>query len=353
MDQKSPEAFRTISEVADWLGVPTHVLRFWESRFAQVKPVKRAGGRRYYRPADMELLGGIRKLLHEDGMTIRGVQKLLREQGVKHVAAMSPALDTSADTRDVTPDNVVDLSDRRGDRAPEDLSAVEDAEIVQDSAAEPAAASDDSDERRFPFDDEPQPVAEAPEAEPAAPADEPDAETTLATPEPDTGEPVQAATDEPEPAGEPQAAEDADADTTPDIADPLPEPETMEFFAHDAAPDMAEETAAEPQHEPAPAEPVETDAADPMSSPDALDFAAHDATPELAEEPAAPALVMPGIGPDPEDDAIEVPEPLTLALRAARQARTRLPAAHLQALADRLDELARHNRGGSDQRGGL
>lgn len=97
MEQKSPDAFRTISEVAEWLGVPTHVLRFWESRFTQVKPVKRAGGRRYYRPSDMELLGGIRKLLHEDGMTIRGVQKLLREEGVKHVAAMSPALDLDAE----------------------------------------------------------------------------------------------------------------------------------------------------------------------------------------------------------------------------------------------------------------
>ncbi len=70
--EKSRDAFRTISEVADWLGTPTHVLRFWESRFSQVKPVKRAGGRRYYRPADMELLGGIKKLLHDDGLTIRG-----------------------------------------------------------------------------------------------------------------------------------------------------------------------------------------------------------------------------------------------------------------------------------------
>lgn len=94
--EKSPEAFRTISEVAEWLGTPTHVLRFWESRFTQVKPVKRAGGRRYYRPTDMELLGGIKKLLHHDGMTIRGVQKLLREEGARHVAALSPPIDTSA-----------------------------------------------------------------------------------------------------------------------------------------------------------------------------------------------------------------------------------------------------------------
>lgn len=93
---KSPDAFRTISEVADWLGTPTHVLRFWESRFTQVKPVKRAGGRRYYRPADMELLGGIKRLLHDDGMTIRGVQKLLREEGVRHVAALSQPLHSSA-----------------------------------------------------------------------------------------------------------------------------------------------------------------------------------------------------------------------------------------------------------------
>ncbi|MEO1676540.1 MAG: MerR family transcriptional regulator [Pseudomonadota bacterium] len=87
--RKSPDAFRTISEVADWLGVSAHVLRFWESKFSQVRPVKRAGGRRYYRVSDMELLGGIKKLLHEDGMTIKGAQKILREKGVKAVAAMS------------------------------------------------------------------------------------------------------------------------------------------------------------------------------------------------------------------------------------------------------------------------
>ena len=90
---KSADAFRTISEVADWLGVQTHVLRFWESRFTQVKPVKRAGGRRYYRPADMQLLGGIQKLLHQDGLTIKGVQKILREKGMAHVSALSRPVD--------------------------------------------------------------------------------------------------------------------------------------------------------------------------------------------------------------------------------------------------------------------
>ncbi len=86
---KSPDAFRTISEVAEVLETPAHVLRFWESRFPQIRPVKRAGGRRYYRPADVALLLGIKHLLHNEGMTIRGVQKVLREQGVRHVAALS------------------------------------------------------------------------------------------------------------------------------------------------------------------------------------------------------------------------------------------------------------------------
>ncbi|HMS95542.1 MAG TPA: MerR family transcriptional regulator, partial [Tabrizicola sp.] len=87
--EKSPDAFRTISEVADVLETPAHVLRFWESRFPQIKPVKRAGGRRYYRPSDVALLSGIKRLLHDEGLTIRGVQKILRDQGIKHVAGLS------------------------------------------------------------------------------------------------------------------------------------------------------------------------------------------------------------------------------------------------------------------------
>ena len=82
---KSPDAFRTISEVASDLDVPQHVLRFWETKFAQVKPLKRAGGRRYYRPEDLDLLRGIRTLLYTDGFTIKGVQKVLREQGIRYV----------------------------------------------------------------------------------------------------------------------------------------------------------------------------------------------------------------------------------------------------------------------------
>jgi len=93
--EKSADAFRTISEVSDMLGTPAHVLRFWESRFPQIKPVKRAGGRRYYRPSDVALLAGIKRLLHDEGLTIRGVQKVLREHGIRHVAGLTLAPDAA------------------------------------------------------------------------------------------------------------------------------------------------------------------------------------------------------------------------------------------------------------------
>jgi DNA-binding transcriptional MerR regulator len=82
---KAPDAFRTISEVADEIDVPQHVLRFWESRFTQIKPMKRGGGRRYYRPDDVDLLRGIRHLLYGEGYTIRGVQRILRDEGAAFV----------------------------------------------------------------------------------------------------------------------------------------------------------------------------------------------------------------------------------------------------------------------------
>ncbi len=88
MDHKAPDAFRSISEVADELDLPQHVLRFWESRFRDIKPMKRGGGRRYYRPDDVNLLRGIRHLLYGEGYTIRGVQRILREQGGKFVAVV-------------------------------------------------------------------------------------------------------------------------------------------------------------------------------------------------------------------------------------------------------------------------
>ena len=85
MNLKSPEAFRTISEVSKDLSLPQHVLRFWETKFIQIKPIKRGGGRRYYRPEDIRLLRGIKSLLYNDGYTIRGVQKVIKEVGTKKI----------------------------------------------------------------------------------------------------------------------------------------------------------------------------------------------------------------------------------------------------------------------------
>ena len=103
---KGPEAFRTISEAADELGVPQHVLRFWETKFSFIRPMKRAGGRRFYRPQDISVLAGVRRLLHEEGYTIKGVQKLHREHGVKRLltaATGAPVADLAREPVNPTP----------------------------------------------------------------------------------------------------------------------------------------------------------------------------------------------------------------------------------------------------------
>ncbi len=237
---KSPDAFRTISEVADWLDTPTHVLRFWESRFTQVKPVKRAGGRRYYRPSDMELLGGIKQLLHNDGMTIRGVQKLLREEGVKHVAAMSPPLDSDMvaedhdhtvdgaalpDTNATTPapmitdapqeadDNVVPLS--------RTLAETED----PDHEFLPSAANGAAERQGEPEEQQPEPAAESDDARPDLPSrTEPEPEVA-AKPEPEAEPEIEEA-DEPEAeSGPTEASAKPDPDPEPAVAIAEPEPD--------------------------------------------------------------------------------------------------------------------------------
>lgn len=110
---KGPDAFRTISEVAEDLDLPQHVLRFWETRFTQIRPMKRGGGRRYYRPDDVELLRGIRRLLYGEGYTIKGVQRILKEHGPRHVVAAGQGL-----ALDPTPSNA-DMGVEFGDEIPD------------------------------------------------------------------------------------------------------------------------------------------------------------------------------------------------------------------------------------------
>ena len=130
---KGPNAFRTISEAADELGVPQHVLRFWETKFSFIRPMKRAGGRRFYRPQDIAVLSGVRALLHAEGYTIKGVQKLHREQGVTHVIAAglgdngSASLDVLALAAAIDSPSPTELADEARGRlvlALDDLTAV-------------------------------------------------------------------------------------------------------------------------------------------------------------------------------------------------------------------------------------
>ncbi|MGR3502832.1 MerR family transcriptional regulator [Pseudaestuariivita sp.] len=244
---KSADAFRTISEVAETLGTPAHVLRFWESKFTQVKPVKRAGGRRYYRPADVALLLGIRRLLHDDGMTIKGVQKILREKGVKHVVGL-------------TEDELFE------DDAPV-ASPVAEAPIAVDVKTETAKV--------LPFKKEPEPAPAEAMADPApaepelpgfltqslsdrseeAPDSEPESETAASAPA--TAEPAGAL-----PSFLTQPAQDpVPAEPEPPVAESLPS-----FLTAPKSPE--------------PAEPEETDAVAPAAMP-ALDVPSIAAGPKL------------------------------------------------------------------------
>ena len=128
--ERSADAYRTISEVAEDLDLPQHVLRFWETRFSQIKPLKRGGGRRYYRPDDVELLRAIRHLLYGEGYTIRGVQRILKEQGVKAVIALV----RNGPARDAQPAAVASPSASRDEppmmsEQPGDASALSNADL--------------------------------------------------------------------------------------------------------------------------------------------------------------------------------------------------------------------------------
>lgn len=250
---KSPDAFRTISEVADWLDTPAHVLRFWESKFSQVKPVKRAGGRRYYRPSDMLLLGGIKQLLHHDGLTIKGAQKVLSEKGVKAVSAMSQPIETTSD-----------------EAAPE----------VEDKTVDTPARLPD------PVDDiGADTIEEAPFAE-------------MSQPEPNVV-PFQR-TAEPEPAA---TAED-DLDDA-DGEDSL-QPDLFDSLAAAPVDDVIEEVEAEEVKSEEPVETVEETAADEKPAVEASEPEA-DAEPEAAEAVEVPEVAEPvAAAPEPAD-AIPAP----------------------------------------------
>jgi DNA-binding transcriptional MerR regulator len=132
--EKSPEAYRTIREVADSLDLPQHVLRFWETRFPQIRPLKRAGGRRYYRPDDIERLRVVRRLLYDEGYTIKGVQKLFKQQGVPALSG-SAALDSGATAESANGAPPADSSDGVGMTTPEPKLSVDDLAALREALA--------------------------------------------------------------------------------------------------------------------------------------------------------------------------------------------------------------------------
>ncbi|WP_287187534.1 MerR family transcriptional regulator [Rhodovulum sp.] len=364
--EKSPEAFRTISDVAAWLDTPAHVLRFWESRFSQVKPVKRAGGRRYYRPADMMLLGGIKRLLHEDGLTIRGVQKILREEGVKFVSALSPPLEEGAPgllieghAEPVEAVEAVAKAPLPGDDSPAEMAEADEAPMQEDAESEateilPLAfrPRPEPDEAILPGLDLAAGARPAPEAEAAIPSfrrhprppvgEEPAATLPFeAAPETSAEEPVAALAEadlllgpEPEVAQDPVEAE-PEPEPEPEAhapaagpAEPGPEAEAPEQAGPDILSEAAPELEAQPEAEPEP---------EPLAEPVA--------------EPPAPAIARPlGTGiarSDPADDDpafAPVAPPLRTLIRspalrqalAAERDRAGQALARLQALVERM-----------------
>jgi DNA-binding transcriptional MerR regulator len=205
---KSRDAFRTISEVSEWLDTPAHVLRFWESKFSQIKPVKRAGGRRYYRPDDMALLAGIKTLLHDQGLTIKGAQKLLREKGVKHVAALGADPRAASDTAtgeivDAEAEEVFEIDD-----APAPPEPVRKVDPVEWDPEDPWPA-------------DPVPVAEEPAPQPPEPEPEPEVE-----PDPVAARERAAEPDTPEEVSLPFVRKRAEAATMPP---PQPQADVLPF----------------------------------------------------------------------------------------------------------------------------
>lgn len=358
---KSADAFRTISEVAEWLGVQTHVLRFWESKFTQVKPVKRAGGRRYYRPGDMLLLGGIRKLLHDDGMTIKGVQKILREEGMAYVSDLSGPLDEITAAQ-VEGDLVAGSGDIEAEMAPNVEPTPQEATVTP--LVPPAPPQDDDAPAMASFvRDVPEPPLET------APERPPDPE-----PEPEIPEPAVEARAEPAPAEDmppedatiaPDAVSEAEAPAPEaqeaETSEPGPVPSFMRRSAIEDAPAPADP---EPAPEPAPEDTVE--AGPPMPEPDPEPAAAPrpETIPSFLAEPSepepvpetgedAPAPLRPQhveVAPDPDYSSFAAhPSALTHAARLSQlsdgqREMLRPLLAQLTALRDQMASARRDSR---------
>ncbi len=306
---KSPDAFRTISEVAEWLGIQAHVLRFWESKFTQVKPIKRAGGRRYYRPSDMMLLGGIKKLLHEDGLTIKGVQKILREEGMSHVVSLSMPLDDSElDTVAAAPMMQVPEPEPQSvvlpfepTRATEDDDASQATPAPEPDAGPEAQAAPPTQESAAPDTAETGARAEPEVVEKSTSADTPATttanETSEASPESETG--AETGAEAARPAAEDATASDVASDPEPDEPDSPPAPEPAEtameplpgFLREPATEDVAHDREQAPKAQEhaaeAPEPPERAAEADPDPQPQ------QDSTPTETLVPAGAAAPAP------------------------------------------------------------
>lgn len=330
---KSPEAFRTITEVSKWLDTPAHVLRFWESRFPEVSPVKRAGGRRYYRPEDMRILGGIKTMLHDKGQSIKDVQDLLSSDGAAAIAEQSPDLDFN-DTAAQTNDDAA---------APSRLT------LFGDTA--PSAAVIDTSPEAEPTSPSPEQIAgdadtDGTTPDPIAPASDPQAPEPAPTPpRPTVGAhaPFASPRHRPGPHGTPSTGGFQSRRQQRPVGDD-PAPESIRGFFFN---DMSEP--ALPPVDDAPDHDLDRD--DPANYPSftatprpVAPTEAPQESPEATPKPAAPVQPPRRTLPrDPEDPSLDRPGLPTLAAElrthAPRDRHAPIPAVALAALAGRLRDL--------------
>ncbi|GIT90486.1 hypothetical protein JANAI62_00320 [Jannaschia pagri] len=313
--EKSDGAFRTIREVADWLGVPTHVLRFWESKFDQIAPVKGAGGRRYYRPEDMRLLGGIKVMLHDQGLTIRAVGQKIEDDGVDPVMALSPEVEMPegppARTRRVIRQGDEPATEPVASKAtPTDIPASEETSANEPDLSEPATIAEPTDTPVAEPDLETEDASEARVTPGAA------LPKSRLTPVSLEEFPDEAPTED----GESAAPTDEAPSPSPDTRDNTDTPEDSaeaEPIARDT--DVDADQTPQPKPVPVPDVPNQPDdptlAAEVPEQPDAPSPAVE-AAPQTDPVPAQPVPTVPPHDPHPEPAAASQP---ALSLRRARE----------------------------------